>query len=277
MKKILISGLLLPFITLFSQKNIKIYHEKKGDTLTLYADNLETYPMSLVFSGSPEVENMKIPVPFKKIQVVSAQSKKSTIAYFVVDDKTKGWKVKKVPGYVMYIGDVTLKNYQKEYQYDLPFRKGKSFNVYQGYNGSFSHQNENSVDFSMPEGTEIIAAREGVVVDFVSHNNKGCPTRNCIDQANYITILHPDGTFAQYYHLKQNGIKVNIGDQVKKGDMIGLSGNTGWSKGPHLHFVCYLPRVEEEKYRETLKTLFRTGNGTKAEFLVEKKTYSKGY
>ncbi len=183
--------------------------------------------------------------------------------------------MKKVPGYVMYIGDVTLKNYNKDYQYDLPFRKGQSFNVYQGYNGNFSHQNENSIDFSMPEGTEIAAAREGVVVDFVSHNNKGCPTRNCIDQANYITILHPDGTFAQYYHLKQNGIKVNKGDQVKKGDVIGLSGNTGWSKGPHLHFVCYLPRVEENKYRETVKTLFRTGNGTKTEFLVEKKRIQK--
>lgn len=277
MKQILIACSLLQCITLYSQKNIKIYHEKKGDTLTLYADNQEIYPMSFVFSGSPEVENMKIPVPLKKIQVLSAQSKKNKITYFIVDDKTKGWKVKKVPGYVMYIGDVTLKNYNKDYQYDLPFRKGQSFNVYQGYNGNFSHQNENSIDFSMPEGTEIAAAREGVVVDFVSHNNKGCPTRNCIDQANYITILHPDGTFAQYYHLKQNGIKVNKGDQVKKGDVIGLSGNTGWSKGPHLHFVCYLPRVEENKYRETVKTLFRTGNGTKAEFLVEKKTYSKGY
>ncbi|RTZ49250.1 hypothetical protein EJ377_00535 [Chryseobacterium arthrosphaerae] len=57
--------------------------------------------MSLVFSGSPEVEN-KIPVPFKKYSSFCA-IQKNTIAYFVVDDKTKGWKVKKVPGYVMYI------------------------------------------------------------------------------------------------------------------------------------------------------------------------------
>lgn len=277
MKKTLAASLLLQFTTLFSQKNIKIYHEKKGDTLTIYADNQEIYPMSFVFSGVPEVENMKIPVPFKITQVLPAKSMKNKITYFIVDDKTKGWKVKKIPNYMMYIGNVTLKNYDKDYQYDLPFKKGKSFNIYQGYNGNFSHQNENSLDFSMPEGTEIVAAREGVVTDFVNHNNRGCPTRNCIDQANYITILHPDGTFAQYYHLKQNGVKVNIGDQVEKGDVIGLSGNTGWSKGPHLHFVCYLPRVENDKYRETLKTLFRIGNGTKKEYLVEKKTYSKEY
>ncbi|ROI06816.1 M23 family metallopeptidase [Chryseobacterium sp. G0240] len=277
MKKTLAASLLLQFTTLFSQKNIKIYHEKKGDTLTIYADNQEIYPMSFVFSGVPEVENMKIPVLFKITQVLPAKSMKNKITYFIVDDKTKGWKVKKIPNYMMYIGNVTLKNYDKDYQYDLPFKKGKSFNIYQGYNGNFSHQNENSLDFSMPEGTEIVAAREGVVTDFVNHNNRGCPTRNCIDQANYITILHPDGTFAQYYHLKQNGVKVNIGDQVEKGDVIGLSGNTGWSKGPHLHFVCYLPRVENDKYRETLKTLFRIGNGTKKEYLVEKKTYSKEY
>lgn len=277
MRKITALLLLLPSITLFSQNNIKVYHERKGDTLSLYADNKGIYPMSLVFSGSPEVENMRIPQPFKTTQVIPANSIKNRVGYFIIDDKTKSWKVKKVPGYMMYIGDVTLKNYDKDYHYDLPFKKGKSFNIYQGYNGTFSHQNENSLDFTMPEGTEVIAAREGLVTDLVNINNTGCPTRSCVDKANYITILHSDGTFAQYYHLKQNGVKVNIGDQVKKGDVIGLSGNTGWSKGPHLHFVCYLPRVENDKYRETVKTLFRTGDGTKNEYLTEKKTYSKNY
>lgn len=277
MKKSLILILVLQFAILFSQKNIKVYHEKKGDTLSLYIDNQEVYPMSLVFSGFPEVENMRAPEAFNTTQVMPAKSLKNKIAYFVIDDKTKGWRVKKIPGYLMYIGDVTLKTYDKEYKYDLPFRKGNSFNIYQGYGGSFSHQNENSLDFTMPVGTEVVAAREGIVTDFVDTNSKGCPTKNCIDQANYITILHPDGTFAQYYHLKQNGVKVNIGDQVNKGDIIGLSGNTGWSKGPHLHFVCYLPREENNKYRETVKTLFKTGSGNKNEYLIEKRTYSKEY
>lgn len=277
MKKNLTLILLIQFIILFSQKNLKVYHEKKGDTLSLYADNQEIYPMSLVFSGLPEVENMKIPEVFITTKVIPAKSVRNKIAYFIVDDKTKGWRVKKIPSYMMYIGDVTLKNYDKEYRYDLPFKTGKSFSIYQGYNGRFSHQNENSLDFTMPEGTEVVAARDGLVTDFVSFNNTGCPTRSCVDKANYITILHSDGTFAQYYHLKQNGVKVNIGDQVKKGDIIGLSGNTGWSKGPHLHFVCYLPRVENDKYRETIKTLFNTGRGSKSEYLEEKKMYSKEY
>ncbi|WP_241485991.1 hypothetical protein [Chryseobacterium angstadtii] len=166
-----------------------MYHEKKGDTLVLYADNQEIYPMSFIFSGMPELDNMKTPEAFKMTQVIPAQSVRNKIAYFVVADKTKKWAVKKIPGYMMYVGDVTLKNYDKDYQYDLPFKKGKSIGIYQGYNGAFSHQNENSLDFNMPEGTEIVASREGVVTDFVKHNNTGCPTRACIDQANYITIL----------------------------------------------------------------------------------------
>ncbi|GAB0156532.1 hypothetical protein CHRYSEOSP005_17970 [Chryseobacterium sp. Alg-005] len=245
--------------------------------MVYYADNQEIYPVSFVFSGQPELLNMKSPETFKTTQVLPSKSLKNRVAYFIAGDKLEKWGVKKMPPYMIYIGDVTLKTYDSNYQYDLPYRKGKSYTIYQGYNGVFSHQNENSLDFTMPEGTEIVAARDGLVIEFVKDNNSGCPTKNCSNQANYITILHSDGTFAQYYHLKQNGVMVNIGDQVKKGDLIGLSGNTGWSKGAHLHFVCYLVKPEEAKFRKTVKTLFRTGNGAKAEYLMEKKTYVKEY
>lgn len=276
MKNIFTLLFLLQFLISFSQ-NIKIYHQKKGDTIVYYTDNQEIYPVSFVFVHQPEVENMKSPEPFKMTQVFPPRSVKNTVASFIIIDDSKKWSIKKMPGYMTYIGDVTIKDFDSDYQYDLPFRTGKSFTVFQGYNGSFSHQNENSLDFTMPEGTEIVAAREGIVVDLVRTNNFSCPTRSCADKANYITILHPDGTFAQYYHLKQNGVKVNIGDEVKKGSVIGLSGNTGWSKGPHLHFVTYLSSPTADKLMKTIKTLFKTGNGTKAEYLAEKKTYSKNY
>lgn len=277
MKKFFALFFLLQFLISFSQKNLKVYYERKGDTMVYFADNQEIYPMSVVFAAQPELENMRSPETFKIIQVFRGKSQKNKVAYFIVNDKTKRWGVKKMPGYMMYIGDVTIKNYDANYQYDLPFKSGKTFTVFQGYNGSFSHQNENSLDFTMPEGTEIFAAREGQIIDFASHNNTACPTKSCADKANYITILHPDGTFAQYYHLKQNGVKVNIGDQVKKGDLIGLSGNTGWSKGPHLHFVTYLSSTTDEKLMKTVKTLFKTGSGNKVEYLAEKKSYTKQY
>ncbi|WP_308116427.1 M23 family metallopeptidase [Chryseobacterium sp. GVT01B] len=277
MKKITFLGSLICSLWAFSQKSAKMYYEHTKDIITYYADNIEIYPISITFSEQPETENLKSPEAFKMIRVLPPKSIKNKIAYFVVNDNRKGWKIKKMPAYYTLAGDATIKTYDADYTYDLPFQKGKSFNVYQGYNGIFSHQNENSLDFVMPEGTEITAAREGKVIDAVQNNNTGCPTSSCANQANYISILHSDGTIAQYFHLKQNGVKVKIGDEVKKGDLIGLSGNTGWTNGPHLHFQCFLPDPSKPKQKNTLKTLFRTGNGTKTEYLTEKKTYSKEY
>ncbi|UKB81378.1 M23 family metallopeptidase [Chryseobacterium sp. MEBOG07] len=277
MKKITVFGFLVCSLWAFSQKSAKMYYEHKKDVITYYADNIEIYPISITFSEQPEVENLKSPEGFKMITVLPPKSMKNKIAYFVVNDNKKGWKIKKMPAYYTLAGDATIKTYDTDYQYDLPFQKGKSFNVYQGYNGVFSHQNENSLDFVMPEGTEITAAREGKVIDAVQNNNTGCPTISCANLANYISILHSDGTIAQYFHLKENGVKVNIGDEVKKGDLIGLSGNTGWTNGPHLHFQCFLPDPSKSKQKNTLRTLFRTGDGTKSEYLMEKKTYSKKY
>lgn len=277
MKKILIITLLFQFLLFYSQKNVKMYYEQKKDTIIYYADNQEIYPASIVFAGQPELENMKKPEIFKITQVLPPKSVKNKVTYFVANDKKKRWGIKKMPSYFTYIGDVTLKSYDSGYQYDLPFQKGKSFNVYQGYNGTFSHQNEYSLDFTMPEGTGITAAREGLIIEVVQHNNKSCPTKDCANLGNYVSIMHADGTIAQYFHLQQNGAKVSVGDTIKKGDVIGLSGNTGWSNGPHLHFECYLPSSTGEKQRKTIKTLFRTGDGNKTEYLTEKKTYLKEY
>lgn len=277
MKNILILLFISQFSIIFAQKNVKMYNERKGDSITFYVDNQEIYPVSLVFKSQPETENLKKPELFKTTQVIPAKTTKQRVTFFVVNDKKKGWAIKKMPGYLMYIGDITIKNYDSTYQYDLPYQKGKTFLMYQGYNGTFSHQNENSLDFVMPEGTEILAAREGLVIDVLQSNNKSCPTVSCAPFGNYVSILHSDGTIAQYFHFQQNGAKVNIGDTVTKGQLIALSGNTGWSNGPHLHFVTYLPSATGDKNRITIKTIFRTGDGKKTEFLKEKTKYAKEY
>lgn len=277
MKKLLLMILLGQFCIAYSQKPAKMYFEVKKDTVFYYADNIETYPVSVAFTGQPELENLRMADPFKTVQVLRPNTMKNKVASFVVTDRKKGWKLKKMPDYFTLAGDATIQTYDTEYVYDLPFRKGKSFNIYQGYNGTYSHQNENSLDFVMPEGTEIMAAREGIVIDAVQNSNTGCPNISCANQANYVSIMHSDGTIAQYFHLKQNGVKVKAGDPVKKGDLIALSGNTGWTNGPHLHFVCFLPDVSKPKQKNTLKTLFRTGDGSKSEYLSEKKTYARQY
>ena len=93
-----------------------------------------------------------------------------------------------------------------------------------------------AIDFPVPDGTPIHAAREGIVVGAEGSNSIGGMSPEYRKYANYVIIEHSDGTMRNYYHLRKNGAHVKIGQKVSKGDLIGYSGNTGYSSGPHLHF-----------------------------------------
>jgi murein DD-endopeptidase MepM/ murein hydrolase activator NlpD len=56
-----------------------------------------------------------------------------------------------------------------------------------------------------------------------------------------ISVLQVDGTYAEYLHLRHGGTVVKPGDRVVAGQLIGYSGNTGWSSTPHIHFHVYVP------------------------------------
>lgn len=94
-------------------------------------------------------------------------------------------------------------------------------------------------DFVHPEGGCVRAARGGRVHALVaseSGNSWGSKDPCNPGVGNYLVIDHGDGTFGVYWHMKQNGILVKVGDTVNRGDDIALSGNTGNSSTPHLHF-----------------------------------------
>ncbi|HBM35073.1 MAG TPA: M23 family peptidase [Sulfuricurvum sp.] len=128
--------------------------------------------------------------------------------------------------------------HKDEYVYKLPFLKGADVHISQGYHGETSHKGLSAyaVDFPVPVGTPIYAAREGTVVGSEGSNNLGGGSPEYRKFANYVIIEHSDGTMGNYYHLKQGGAVAVIGQKVAKGDLIGYSGNTGYSSGPHLHF-----------------------------------------
>ncbi len=125
--------------------------------------------------------------------------------------------------------------------YLLPFKKGESCRVIQGYHGRLTHRDSDryAVDFAMPEGTTVCAAREGIVVDLKESSTVGGPEKKFKDQSNFVSIAHSDGTIGEYHHLKHDGVLVEIGQQVTAGQPIALSGSSGYSTSPHLHFGVY--------------------------------------
>ena len=120
----------------------------------------------------------------------------------------------------------------------IPFEAGFIANITQSFHGYYSHNGAMlyAVDFPVNENTSIAAALPGVVIQVVEHNTGGCPSATCFNQSNFVIIDHGDSTFGMYAHLTYNGALVDVGDVVHQGQPIALSGNTGWSTGPHLHF-----------------------------------------
>lgn len=129
------------------------------------------------------------------------------------------------------------------YIYSLPYQDGNAYRVLQGYGSRFSHQGneEFAVDFDMDTGTAVHAARDGIVARIEESHSKGCWEDDCGQYANFVVILHSDGTTGEYYHLDHEGVLVNVGDTVARGQVIALSGNTGHTTMPHLHFAVYRP------------------------------------
>ena len=120
--------------------------------------------------------------------------------------------------------------------YCLPYVKGKSYLFVQGANSKMSHQNELSFDFKMKKGSKICASRDGIVVSARGDSEKGGLKPEYYSDGNYIIIRHADSSEAYYWHLDKDGVYVKEGEYVTKGQIIGASGNTGYTAFPHLHF-----------------------------------------
>lgn len=145
--------------------------------------------------------------------------------------------------------------------YHLAGQKGYSYNHFgvdlTGFNGQY-----NVVDW-------IVAHSDGIVVDL----RRDCNWYEDGSYGNYVLLKHPNGYFTLYAHLAYGTLKVNVGEPVKKGQVLGLMGNTGHSLGAHLHLSLRLPtgeKIDPEPYlnadlpgMETYKPLKVNGSWNK--------------
>ena len=122
--------------------------------------------------------------------------------------------------------------------YKYPLRK-KDITEFGGDSPAHKGKLKHAIDFTVPEGTPIYAALGGIIT-FVKQDSKIGGLNSKYDKdTNGVIIQHENNESTAYWHLKHNGAKVKINQEFKKGQLIGLSGNTGWSHKPHLHFEVF--------------------------------------
>ena len=233
-------------------------HQISPDSVVLSFDNDLSVPVTV--NLALELDNLEgdymsgftVTVPAKKTKYPLARFKKPEPAKPYQCSYT--WKI--VMGDVSQVPDL-------DYLYLLPFQKRSSYKISQGPGGAISHKDIFAYDFAMPVGTPIIAARDGIIAAVKSDSSIGGPFSVYSNDANFISIYHSDGTIANYFHLKKDGVVVNEGQEVKRGDLIGYSGSTGFSSGPHLHFEVVRPGPDFEKNQSIVFSWDTSGTGSK--------------
>jgi murein DD-endopeptidase MepM/ murein hydrolase activator NlpD len=153
--------------------------------------------------------------------------------------------------------------------YLLPYAHGTKHLVTQGYFGRLTHAGLQALDFDLPEGTPVHAARAGTVIGVKQDSNRGGLFAAYAQWGNSIEVMHSDATWATYAHLQKNGARVQVGQRVQAGDLLGLSGATGMANGPHLHFAVSRAGWVQPR---TVATVFQTGVSQVAS-LAEGQTY----
>jgi murein DD-endopeptidase MepM/ murein hydrolase activator NlpD len=116
--------------------------------------------------------------------------------------------------------------------FTLPWPVGETHKAYPHAANFAPSPQMYAIDLEMPIDTHILAIRDGTVVrvveDFLNSDHQ-------FGHENAVYVEHADGTVARYLHLTTNGARVELGDSVVQGEWIASSGNSGNSKGPHLH------------------------------------------
>lgn len=216
---------------------VKVTHELVDARMYLSAHNAYYAPVELVL-GIDELTDIEAPAPDQPLRfVVPARGEMDLFSLAGLPNTgTPSIRYR----YTWLIGDPLIEH-RPDLPYRAPFAVAAGFKVSQAFPMAVTHtaaDSRHAVDIVMPIGTDIHAARGGIVFEVTSQNFRGGTDQSRDGSAaNLVRILHDDGTWAEYAHLSRNTIRVRPGDRVERGEYIADSGNTGFSSGPHLHFA----------------------------------------
>ena len=214
---------------------LEIDEVHKGDAIELHATNLREYPIT--YSMRVRTKGLSADGPKTVTQTLQGEESKRVRVLSKNQDRHRGryriecdWTV----------GDNNAVH-NDDQLYLFPYANGTRHRLIQAYGSSLSHTGleRYALDFYMEIGTPVHAARAGVIARIEESNDKGCWEKGCGAYANFVVILHDDGTTGEYYHLQKDGALVDVGQRVSAGQEIALSGNTGHTTMPHLHFAVY--------------------------------------
>lgn len=220
-----------------AEVGIDVTYEFRGRTVELIAANPSYVPIELALDFRT-IRGVEFPDPDDDLRwVVPPRSNTVLMALDLLENATRPV----VEFQYRYLAGDPNARHQPQQPYRAPFAAATNHPITQAFPQVATHISRDSqyaVDIAMPIGTDIMAARGGVVFDIAASNFSGGldPVRDG-PKANVVRILHDDGTYAIYAHLNTNTIRVRPGDRVRRGQYIADSGNTGFSSGPHLHFA----------------------------------------
>jgi hypothetical protein len=243
-----------------AEVGIDVTYEFRGRTVELIASNPSYVPIELTLDFRT-IRGVEFPDPDDDLRwIVPPRSNTLLMALDLLENATS--PVLEFQ-YKYLAGDPNARH-QPQQAYRAPFAIATNHPITQAFPQVATHLSRDSqyaIDIAMPIGTDIMAARGGVVFDVAASNFSGGldPARDG-PNANVVRILHDDGTYAIYAHLNTNTIRVRPGDRVERGEYIADSGNTGFSSGPHLHFAVVL---NAGMYIESVPVMFEGSNAEK--------------